>query len=638
MTGIIEDVLAAMSDSPLIDAATSLRHRLSVPGYPEFRPLQNAEIVQLEQQGNRCGDWSLVQVGNGFKPDFIWDNRFQGVVVLGSYSGGQRELPDNVRLPTGLYNSTFCDVDLGDEVLVHRVGLVNRVWVESRASLVQCSTISCDEPATFGCGDSLHLGVETGERDVRKFAELTVELAERLSYSLADAHLREDYDGLIDDYLTKIQSSRTVIGPGAIVMNTRRLVSSLVGPGAVIHNATCVARSAIVSTEEQAVYVGDGVCLRDSVAQWNVRLDSGALVDNSLLCESAKVQRQAKVSGSLIGPNTEVEQGEITASLVGPFVGFHHQALLIAASWPAGKGNIGHGAKIGSNHTGRAPDQEFRGGEGVFFGLGTMIKFPFDCSGSPYSIFAAGVVCPPQKLSFPFSLIKFSDSSENAEFSSQRVLRGNEILPGWVLQHNAYALKRAEKKFRERDRTLRAQINSAILRPDIVDAMRDALQRLTVAGGQASYTAGDLPGLGGNVLTEKSRLGAISTYGNWIDYYALEGLRLQLLERSLPAEAPEAAALLQIVSDEESWEHQRQILIERQLVCEIPVLLEQLVRLAKGIAEGVERSRERDERRGQEIMPDYTQTHRPVADDPVVRQVWDEFYLLECSVRKMLAS
>ena len=637
MTSIIEDVRTAMSDSPLIDAVSSLRRGLSVPERPGFRTLQNSEIVQLEQQGNRSGDWSLVQVGDRFKPDFIWDNRFQGVVVLGSYSGTQRRLPDNVRLPTGLYSSTFCDVDLGDEVLVHRVGLVNRAWVDSRACLVQCSTISCDEPTAFGCGDSLHLGIETGERDVRKFAELTVELAERLSHSLTDAHLRKDYDRLIDDYVTKIQSSRTVIGPGVIVMNTRRLVSSFVGPGAVINNATCVARSAVISTEEEATYIGDGVCLRDSVAQWSVHLDSGALVDNSLLCESAKVQRQAKISGSLIGPNTEVEQGEITASLVGPFVRFHHQALLIAASWPAGKGNIGHGAKIGSNHTGRAPDQEFRGGEGAFFGLGTMIKFPFDCSGSPYSIFAAGVVCPPQKISFPFSLIKLSDSSENAGASNQRLVQGNEILPGWVLQHNAYALKRSEKKFRERDRTIRSRINPHILRPDIVDAMRDALQRLTVAGGQTSYTVRDLPGLGGNYLTEKSRLGAIDTYGNWIDYYALEGLRLQLLERSLSAAAPEAAALLQAVSEEGSWEHQRQVLVERQLVCKIPVLLERLVRLAKEIAEGVERSRERDERRGQEIMTDYRQTHRPVSDDPVVRQVWGEFHLLECSVRDLLA-
>jgi hypothetical protein len=40
-----------------------------------------------------------------------------------------------------------------------------------------------------------------------------------------------------------------------------------------------------------------------------------------------------------------------------PFVGFHHQALLIATIWPSGRGNVSHGASVGSNHTGKAPDQ-----------------------------------------------------------------------------------------------------------------------------------------------------------------------------------------------------------------------------------------------------------------------------------------
>ena len=61
---------------------------------------------------------------------------------------------------------------------------------------------------------------------------------------------------------------------------------------------------------------------------------------------------------------------QVTSCLVGPFVGFHHQALLIACFWPSGKGNIGYGANVGSNHTLKAPDQELWPGEGLFFGLG----------------------------------------------------------------------------------------------------------------------------------------------------------------------------------------------------------------------------------------------------------------------------
>ena len=108
-----------------------------------------------------------------------------------------------------------------------------------------------------------------------------------------------------------------------------------------------------------------------------------------MLCEHSHVDRHGKLFDSLLGPNSGVSEGEVsivvsclpqlmctlpmhqvTSCLVGPFVGFHHQALLIACFWPSGKGNIGYGANVGSNHTLKAPDQELWPGEGLFFGLG----------------------------------------------------------------------------------------------------------------------------------------------------------------------------------------------------------------------------------------------------------------------------
>lgn len=61
----------------------------------------------------------------------------------------------------------------------------------------------------------------------------------------------------------------------------------------------------------------------------------------------------AQVTHSILGPDSGVGSGECHHSLVGPFVGFHHQALLIAAIWPLGRGNVGYGANVGSNHTSR---------------------------------------------------------------------------------------------------------------------------------------------------------------------------------------------------------------------------------------------------------------------------------------------
>ena len=42
------------------------------------------------------------------------------------------------------------------------------------------------------------------------------------------------------------------------------------------------------------------------------------------------VKHHGKLLNSFLGPLSIVAEGEVSDSLVGPFVGFHHQALLIA--------------------------------------------------------------------------------------------------------------------------------------------------------------------------------------------------------------------------------------------------------------------------------------------------------------------
>ena len=83
---------------------------------------------------------------------------------------------------------------------------------------------------------------------------------------------------------------------------------------------------------------------------------------------------------------------------------------------------------VNSNHTSKAPDQEIRPGEGVFFGLGTCIKFPANYQKAAYSVIATGVCALPQKVEFPFALI--NTPGESITGLSPAI---NEISPGWLL-------------------------------------------------------------------------------------------------------------------------------------------------------------------------------------------------------------
>lgn len=94
---------------------------------------------------------------------------------------------------------------------------------------------------------------------------------------------------------------------------------------------------------------------------------------------------------------------------------------------------------MGANHTGRVSDQENHPGEGCFFGLGVEIKFPSNTLASPYTLFASGVTCLPQILTFPFSLIA---APETCGCQLNVSPAYNSLKPGWVLYGNPYMLIR----------------------------------------------------------------------------------------------------------------------------------------------------------------------------------------------------
>jgi hypothetical protein len=342
-----------------------------------------------------------------------------------------------------------------------------------------------------------------------------------------------------------------------------------------------------------------------------------AMVDDSILTEHSSVRSHGKVSMSIIGPNTGIAAGEVTASLVGPFIGFHHQALLIAALWPEGKGNVGYGANVGSNHTSRAPDQEIQCGEGMFFGLGTSIKFPSDFTRAPYSIIATGVTTLPQHMEFPFSLI--NTPSENVLNVPPAY---NEIFPGWVLYENMYALKRNEAKFKARNKARRTVFNTDAVRPEIIDMMIVARNRLKgVKNENAFYTDSKIPGLGKNLLTEKSRKRGIASYDMCIEYYCLRGLFRYVTDQFKKGKKIAFASAFTLATADTLWEHQREIMVQENFAAlSIKENLTRLIYLEEQVALNVHNAKGKDDVRGAKIFPDYGTIHPPADQDACVKE------------------
>lgn len=138
---------------------------------------------------NPADDWRLVRKTTECEPldaSRVRSCVFQGCVVLGRFSGAFRHsLAGGARFPPGCYRSTIRDSVVLDDALVQDTMLLDTVLVDVRAAVVNCGVVLFEQPppgadkddngvaaTVFGNGTMLHVGVETGGRDLRVVADL----------------------------------------------------------------------------------------------------------------------------------------------------------------------------------------------------------------------------------------------------------------------------------------------------------------------------------------------------------------------------------------------------------------------------------------------------------------------------------
>ncbi len=612
-----------------------------------LRPLSASEIETLKSQHNAAEDWSRVQVAPGFNPHKVVGCYFTGDIQLGSF---QRSVTveTGVTVGSGVYNCDLSNVSVGDDAYLCNNDIIANMIIGSGAIVRGCGSVVCTGETSFGNGQQVSLGLEVPGRDTGLYAEITVDVAARIAarHKESESTLAA-YATLIAEYRRRARSSIGIIEANATVKNTPKVLNAYIGSHAVVDSAMWLENVTILSTRDDVTRITSGAIVKDSIIQWGSRVETHGLVEQSVCCEHSFVDAHGSVIHSLVGPNSGVSAGECRNSLMGPFVGFNHQALLIAAYWPEGKGNVGYGANVGSNHTGKAPDQEIWPGEGAFFGMGSSIKFPTDFSHAPYIIVASGIATLPQRVEMPFSLI-----NQRAEIFEGISPAFNEILPGWVLSDNIYIVRRNERKFVTRNKSRRESCDHEVFRPEIVDMMvhaRAALMKLDTEVTQARatalkpgqpakplvYTDKDVPGLGKNFMKETARLEGIGAYTFYIRFYALKGIYFAVrfcLEHDRDAQS----ALVSGTIEDPRYEHELALLKSEFPGKSVRELLEEFVVAYEKMAADTLLSKEKDNFRGVRIIPDYAGVHLPAKDDPFVKATFAETEEIKTEIGKIL--
>jgi len=630
--------------------------------------LQDVEI--LESNGCSSDDWSSVyflyggdsgssisaaSVGKAIRAQ-VKRSTFSGRVVLGldlRQSTTQKE-ESNPRslLKPGIHSNTMISnsvIEPGAKVFNNAI--ISETFIGSNATVLNCGSITYESSSEGFFSDTMTIGVGPeagGGRPVKVIPESTlVDVCSSLNMSASAGSSNSIFKMPIE--CTNTIDSNVICGN---MLHTNCAINVYLAQDSTIQSSSSVQNAILLPHSSIQNSIVDSVFL-----QWKSAIVNNSNVSSTLLMECSEIGPNSVVASTVLGPDSHVSCGEVHCSVIGPNTNSHHQSLLISVLWPTGRGNVGYGSNIGSNHTGRIPDQECTVGEGVFWGLGSVIKFPVDLSKSFYSVVAAGVQLPPQSVSMPFSLIMTGGNVGNGM---------NEIVPGWLLQSSPYTILRSEEKFKSRRKAKCHDFYCGwkIIRPTIVDACMHARNLLVsckqsgVSAGETSdskriFTENDIIQIGKNYMTIRGIDVGIKAYTDLIQRYALDGL-LELLHNSAGIDKIEDLYKKAAVSfepdantaaiswpllpwEEASHDNNARLFLHKLYIMskELPSIagndadelqfsvtciksMKKLIELENHHAAQVLRSKKRDDKRGEQTIPGYAISHDRAEDDAVV--------------------
>ena len=595
---------------------------------------------------------------------------FSGQVIIGILLDGPDTVIDN---SPSIQNSAKL-IGISNNGLIHNSILepgcsvhgntdISNTHVMKCAAIIGCGSIECSEESVAKSSKKYAFDMYNGTMDVEvgpeaggaRVANVNVES------TLVDVchDLNMDSNGGTTAPLVQFDKTSgasvgmNVLCPHSSILHTPRANHVHLFPYSSIDSATSVTSALLLPKST----IKDGCTVSHALLQWNATITSQSDAHHVFLMERSEVGPHSFTANSIYGPDSHVSGGEVHCTIFGPNANSHHQSLLIGILWPLGRGNVGYGSNVGSNHTGRIPDQETSVGEGTFWGLGCVIKFPVDLTSAPYSIIAAGVQLPPQRIKLPFSLITDGPGGMN------------QLTPGWLLHYSPYTIARSEVKFANRRTAKRHDFYTGwkILRAGVMDLLVDARDALLFPKAESTKVfKGEkaIVGLGANQLTEKGRQIGIRAYTDAIHRYALRGLLQRLVElcssqkgvtleealRHVGLDSAAGTSQSDTVLTSQSvvdwpvlpwneashsdpvalWKHQHSILMKElpSIVSTGSDVLSQLLKkcleLENDHAVRVFKSKSRDDARGAATVPGYKDVHIAAAEDSVVLAAKEE--------------
>ncbi|HEX5552839.1 MAG TPA: DUF4954 family protein [Chitinophagaceae bacterium] len=446
-------------------------------GEKSYRHLSASEIETLVRNNNTSDDWNIVLVTEAFDAGLVKQCHFYGLVRIGKLEPYYLEF-HNLRLPVGLYNSTICSCDFGDNVVVDNVNFMSHYIIGNETIIVNVNEMSVSPHSKFGNGilkegeDEkvriwLEICNENGGRKVLPFEGMLPGDAFLWSKYREDEPLLRKFRKFTENKFDPRRGYYGMVGDRSILKNCKIIKDTNIGSDAYLKGANKIKNLTINSSPDATTQIGEGCELVNGIVGYGCRIFYGVKAVRFMMASHSNLKYGARLINSYMGSNATVSCCEVLNSLIFPAHEQHHNNSFLCAALVTGQSNMAAGATIGSNHNSRGADGEIIAGRGFWPGLCVSLKH--NSRFATFALVAKGDYPYEINLSFPFSLV-INDVSRD------KLL----IMPGYWFLYNMYALARNSWKHPHRDkRTDRTQyLEYEYLAPDSVEEMFTALETI----------------------------------------------------------------------------------------------------------------------------------------------------------------
>ena len=412
-----------------------------------YRNLTASEIERMERQGNYAEDWGAVRVSESFSVECVRNSTFEGAVSLGAIATA-RHTHGDLSLREGIYNSTLCNVTVGDHPTIHNVRMLSGYALGDNVILFNIDEMTCNaDPRQAAWLEPMN---ENGGLLILPFGGMTI----------GDAYLWARYrghKGLMDkleqftyDILGTDEGRYGRVGDCCVVKNTKN-----------IHNVI------IRSTDADRTVVDSCIVLSDGVVGYGCTLEYGVIAVRFLLGEHVHLEFGLRLNDTVVGDNSTLARCEVGNSIIFPAHEQHHNNSFLIAGLIMGQSNIAAGGTIGSNHNSRTADNELAAGRGFWPGL--CCSFKHSSRFASYCLLAKSDYPAELDITLPFALVNNNAAKDCLE-----------VMPAYWWMYNMYAMDRNSKKFAKRDkRKLKAQhIEFDNLAPDTAEELLHGMELL----------------------------------------------------------------------------------------------------------------------------------------------------------------